>query len=133
MTLAKSFANYLQNLGIATLGQDLIIGRAPSSTETRDDIWWILSNGGGPLKKNQTGESMKAYSILVYRRGRNYRLIDEQLQSLEEELNCDACTTLEGFDTIDIEAVVFPTDDDLDSSERKVGLLQVTITTYKEC
>lgn len=133
MTLSKSFALYLQGLGIATLGQDLIIGRAPSSKEVADDLWWILSNGGGPLSKNQTGEMRKQYSILVYRRGKNYREIDEQLSQLEEDLNCDRCTQLEGFDTIDIEATAFPTDDDLDSEDRKVGLLQVTVTTYKEC
>jgi hypothetical protein len=83
MTLTKSFANYLQSQGIATLGQDLFIGRAPSSNETQDDVWWILTNGGAVLRKNQTGEARKSYSIIVYRRGRNYRVVDEALHELE--------------------------------------------------
>lgn len=133
MTIVSALGKYLQDNSIATLGQDLILGRAPTSKETSDDLWWIINTGGGTLSKNQTGESRKQYTALVYRRGRNYRIIDEQLLTLEEQLNCDRCTQLEGFDTIDIEATIFPTDDDLDSEDRKVGLLQVTITTYKEC
>jgi hypothetical protein len=133
MTLTKALALYIQSLGMATLGQDLIIGRAPTSKETADDLWWIIATGGGTLQKNQTGESRKQYTCLVYRRGRNYRTIDEQLLTLEEQLNCDGCTQLDGFDTIDIEATIFPSNDDLDSVERMVGLLQVTVTTYKEC
>lgn len=133
MTITSSLASYLQTLGIATLGQDLIIGRAPSVKETQDDIWWILSSGGGIVQKNQTGEARKSYTALIYRRGRNYREIDDELQQLEEDLNCDGCTQLDGFETIDIEATTFPTDDDLDSADRKVGLIQVTVTTYKEC
>lgn len=133
MTLVAALGQYLQDNSIATLGQDLILGRAPTSSETSDDLWWIINTGGGTLSKNQTGESRKQYTALVYRRGRNYRTIDEQLLTLEEQLNCDGCTQLEGFDTLDIEATIFPTDDDLDSEDRKVGLLQVTITTYKEC
>lgn len=133
MTLTQALGQYLQNLGIATLGQDLIIGRAPTVKETSDDLWWLLSNGGTILKKNKTGESLKAYAFLLFRRGRNYRVIEEEMLQLEENLNCDGCTQLEGFDTIDIETSSFPLDDDLDSEDRKVGLLQVTITTYKEC
>lgn len=133
MTIVSSLANYLQSQGVATLGQDLIINRAPSSKEVVDDLWWIISNGGGPIQKNQTGEVRKSYTALIYRRGKNYRQIDEQMSQLEEDLNCDRCTQLEGFDTIDIEATAFPLNDDLDSEDRMVGLLQVTITTYKEC
>ncbi len=133
MTITKAIGNYLEDLGVATLGQDLIIGRAPTSRETADDLWWIIGNGGGIIGKNATGEQRKSYTALVYRRGRNYREVDEQLQQLEEDLNCDRCTQLDGFDTIDIECTILSSDDDLDAEERKVGLLQVTITTYKEC
>lgn len=133
MTLAQSLGQYIENLGLATLGQDLIIGRAPSSKEVTDDLWWMISNGDGTVKKNKTGEYMKAFQFLVYRRSRNYRQIDEDMQSLQESLDCDGCTQLDGFDTVDMEASLFPTDDDLDSEDRKVGLLQVNIRIYKEC
>lgn len=134
MNLVQAFATYLDNdLGIATLGQDLFIGRAPSSNEVSDDIWWVLSNGGGPIKKNDTGESMKSYQVEVYYRHTNDKIIEDSMFQLEEALNCDGCTQLTGFDTIDIEATTFPIDDDFDSEDRRVGLLQATILIYKEC
>lgn len=133
MNICESFAQYMDDLGIATPGQDIIIGGAPSSNKSPDDLWWILMNGGAPLKKNSTGESLKSYQILVYRRGRNVKVVQDALFSLEETLNCDRCTQLDGYDTVDIEVTAFPIDNDLDSEDRKVGLLQVTVTTYKEC
>lgn len=133
MNIVEAFAEYLQTLGIATLGQDLLIGRAPSSTERSDNEWWLISNGGSPIKKNKTGESMKNYQFEIYYRNRDYKTVDDEMLHLEELLNCDGCTQLTGFDTVDIEATVFPTDDDLDSEDRKVGLLQANITIYKEC
>lgn len=133
MNIAQAFGTYLDDLGIATLGQDLIIGRAPNSNEVTDNLWWILSQGGSPISKNASGESMKRYSIYIYCRNVDYKTIEDALYSLEETINCDGCTQLTGFDTIDLEASVFPIDNDLDSEDRKVGLLQVNITTYKEC
>lgn len=131
--IAQSFANYLQGLGIATLGQDLWIGEAPNSNEVPDNIWWILAFGGSPIRKNGTGEATKQYQIQVFARNTNPRVIASAMSQLEEDLNCDGCSQLDGFDTIDIEATVFPIDQDIDSEDRKVGLLQATLTTYKEC
>lgn len=141
MNLSQAFATYLQSLSIATIGQDLFIGRAPSTmenladgvTKVPDNIWWIITNGGSPIKKNQTGESLKSYQVQIYCRNTNPRQMLIDLYTLEEDLNCDGCSQLSGVDTVDIEATVFPIDDDLDSEERKVGLLQVNLTTYKEC
>lgn len=134
MNLLDSFAKYLQNdLGIATLGQNLFIGEAPSSNNAQDSLWWVINSGGAPILKNQTGESRKAYQVQVFYRDRNYKSITDAMFALEEQLNCDGCTQLEGFDTIDIEATTFPIDQDLDSEDRKIGMLQATITTYKEC
>lgn len=133
MTVAQSLAAYMQVLGVGTLGQDIFIGKAPSSNEVPDTIWWLIENGGAPVRRNKTGESMKSYQVLVYKRDRDYRQIQEDLFSLEEDLNCSGCVELDGFDAVDIEVNSFPIDDDLDSEDRKIGLLQVTITTYKEC
>lgn len=73
---------------------------------------------------------MKQYLISVYMRSLDASLVYDQLQALEESLNSDGCTSLNGYDTIDIEATTFPTDQDLDNEDRTVGLLQATITTY---
>ena len=133
MNLAESFAEYLETLGIGTLGQNIFIGQAPSSNRVSDSIWWIVANGGSPISKNSTGESLKSYQISVYYRNRDYKEIYNSLSSLEEDINCNGCANLNDYDTINIEANTFPIDNDLDDEDRKVGLLQINLTTYKEC
>ena len=133
MSLVSAFATYLQGVTGTTLGQTLFIGEAPSSQKVADAIWWIVENGGGVIQKNATGEARKSYQFNVFYRSRNYEAIKTAMYDLEEDLNCDNCSQISGYDTIDIEATTFPIDNDLDSEDRKVGLLQVTITTYKEC
>jgi hypothetical protein len=46
MNLSESFADYLETLSGATLGQDLFIGNAPSSNKVQDTIYWIVATGG---------------------------------------------------------------------------------------
>lgn len=133
MSLVSAFATYLQSVTGTTLGQTLFIGEAPSSKKVVDAIWWIVENGGGVIQKNATGEATKSYQFNVFFRSRDYEAIKDAMYELEEDLNCDNCSQISGYDTIDIEATTFPIDNDLDSEDRKVGLLQVTITTYKEC
>lgn len=134
MNVAESFATYLQDvLSIATLGQDLYIGFAPSSKKTTDDLWWIVATGGNKDVELQSGESMKTYFIEIFFRSRDYRTVYDNLHSLEEQLNCDGCTQLTGFDTVDINASVLSIDTDLDNEDRKVGLLQANLITHKEC
>lgn len=132
MNIAESLAKFIENNGFATLGQDLFIGGAPSSNQVID-CWWIVNDGGSPLSKNSSGEMMKTYSLSIFRRDQDYKTILDSMFQLEEQLNCDRCSQLESFDTVDIEASVFPVDNDLDNEGRKIGLLQATITTYKEC
>lgn len=135
MNIAESFADFLQNnLGIATLGQDLFIGNAPSSKKIPlDHIWWIKVTGGNPDTKLQSGEVMKTYFIEVSHRSRGYKTVYDDLHALEETLNCEDCVQLDGFTTIDVSAAVLTIDQDIDSEDRKVGLLQANIITYKEC
>lgn len=133
MSLVASLASYLQSFTGTTLGQTLFIGEAPSSNKVADAIWWIVENGGGVIQKNSTGEALKSYQFNIFYRSRDYEAIKTAMYSLEEDLNCDNCSQISGYDTIDIEATTFPIDNDLDSEDRKIGLLQTTITTYKEC
>jgi hypothetical protein len=133
MSLVDSLAGYLTGVTKSTLGQTLFIGEAPSSKKVVNDIWWIVDNGGSIITKNATGEATKSYQFNIFFRSRDYELVKTNLATLEEDLNCDGCSQLSGYDTIDIEATSFPIDQDLDGEDRKIGLLQVTITTYKEC
>lgn len=133
MTIARSFVTFLETLGLGTFEVDIFIGDAPSSQNVPDSIWWLIVNGGSPELKASTGELVKNYQIQIYYRNRNYQTVYDNMFTLEEQLNCDGCTQLDGFETIDIEATTFPVDNDLDVEDRKVGLLQANIRTYKTC
>lgn len=128
MTITRSFVAYMESLSLGTLDDTIFIGAAP--LDAPDSIFWIINNGGTPLRTNQTGEKRKRYILSIYYRARSAAEVDETLQSLEETINIGQCTQLQDFDTIDIEASSFASDQDLDNEDRTVGLLQITITTY---
>lgn len=131
MTILDSFAEYLDNLGIATLGQDLFIGEAPSSKQVSDSIWWIIDTGGNNLINLSTGEQVKNHRISIYHRGTNYQTVKDNIHDAEELINSDGCTQLNGYETLDIELASFPIDNDIDAEDRKIGLLQINLKTYK--
>ncbi len=127
MNIAESFVTYMEGLGLGTLGTDIFIAGAPKSAPA--SCWWVVLNGGIPLKTD-TGEVQKEYSLNVYYRSNSQSGVYDQLNNFEIEVNKAHCTQLTGFDTIDMSAITFPTDQDLDNEDRTVGLTQVTITTY---
>ena len=131
MNLAESFSAYLATIVGATSGQTLFIGDAPSSNQVADSIWWIKTSGGS-RQRLRSGESVKQYAIEVYYRSTDYQTVYDEIHDLEEALNSAECPVLSGYTVIDVEAFTFPIDLDLDSEDRKVGLLQVNITTHKE-
>lgn len=131
MNLIEAFANYLEVLGIATIGQDLFIGKAPNSLKVADSVWWVRENGGSPIQKNSTGEFTKEYTFDIFYRNTNYKSVSDAIFNLNTTLDADSCAQLQGFDIIDIRTTTYPVDDDLDTERRKVGLLQVSLTIYK--
>jgi hypothetical protein len=133
MNIIEAFVEYLETLGVGTFGQNIFIAEAPSSNKVPAAIYWVTDNGGQPLVKNFTGEQIKQYTFFIYRRDRNYKLVKDALYNLEEQISCSGCFQLTGFETIEIEVISFPIDNDLDSEDRKVGLLQVNIKTHKSC
>lgn len=133
MTLAQTFAEYLENLGYGIFEQDIFIGLAPSSNKVPDAIFWIIATGGSITSETTTGERMKQYTVDIFYRDTNYQTVYETLESLEHELNCTGCVELEDIDVVDISATNFMVDEDLDSEDRKVGLLQLTLTVFASC
>lgn len=133
MNVVRAFADYLQSAGVATLGQDLFISRAPSSNKATDRIFWLKAGGGPVLRKSVNGSTRKNYVIEIYHRGVNTEGIHETLQELGEDLTCAGCVTLAGYDVVEVATNGPWTDQDLDNEERTVGLLQATITIHKEC
>lgn len=132
MNIAESLATWLEGQSIATIGSDMFIGQAPSSNKVPDSIYWLEASGGDSLRKLKTNGKMKSYLVEIRYRNRNYQSVYDRMHTLEELLNSGVCTQLTGFETVEIEAATFPIDDDLDSEDRKVGMLQATITTFKE-
>lgn len=128
MTIAKSFVEYMEDQLLGVFGTDIFIGSVPLNAQ--DDCYWIVSSGGNPVNENQTGEMLKQYNLNVYFRSLDAEKVDTNMQALEELINADLCTQLNGFDTMDLKATAFPSDQDIDNEERTVGLLQVTVQTY---
>ena len=132
-TISEAFIEYLESQNIATFGTDLFLNQVPSSNETQDSVYWIITSGGGPIRSLRTGEKLKQYYISVYYRSRSNKDVERKLFALEELLNCTECVQLTGFDVVSVSAEQFPSDRDLDNEERRVGFLQATIRVYKTC
>jgi len=132
VNIAESFGTYLASLTSSTLGQDLFIGQAPSSNKAPDSYWLISTSGGSKTLKAQTSEFVELHQIEVRYKHRDYKTVYNTIQDLLDDLNSNPCTQLSGYDTIEIEATTYPIDDDLDSEDRKVGLLIVSLKIYKE-
>lgn len=133
MNVVRAFAEYLQGIGVATLGQDLFISRAPSSNNVPPRIFWVKAAGGTSLPRMVNGSSQKTSVIELNHRDVRTEGVYDTLQSLGDDLTCAGCLTLEGYQVTDVSVEGPWTDQDLDDEERDVGLLQITITIYKEC
>jgi hypothetical protein len=132
MNLATAFVDYLETLSLGTFGDNIFIGLAPSSNLVPDAIFWIVASGG-TATRNASGGTMSEYTVDIYYRDTSYETVYDTLNDLQENLNCDSCVELDGFDTIDISAFSYPIDQDLDNEDRKVGLLQATVRAYADC
>lgn len=131
MNVTAQFVRLMDTeFSLGTPGQDIFIGGVPKRAPDR--CWWVTSGGGSVEQKLRTGETFKNYVADVYYRSDSDRDVYEKLQAFEEQINSAGCLQLDGYNTIDLEAILFPTDQDLDSEDRTVGLLQVRIRTYKE-
>lgn len=128
MNIIEALAEYMVSVGYGTaLNTDVFIGGAPAEPST---LYWLTGGGGGVLGKNVSGEKTKTYQVQIFYRNTDAEAVYNNLQALEIELNKSNCAQLQGFDTIEIEATIFPTDQDLDLEERTVGTVQVSIKTY---
>ena len=132
MTITQAFIQWLEAQGVATFGQDLYLRRVPDSKKTPSSIYWVIPNGGFPLGKNKTGEMLKLYTFVVNFRSTSAREVEEKLFALEELVNCENCLQLDGFEVVDVEASIFPSDSDIDDEDRETGFIQVNIQTYKQ-
>lgn len=129
--LAEAFVAFLAAATGATFGENIFIGDAPSSDQAPDALWWVNAFGGSGLTKLPTGETLRPYTVEVRYRNKSNKAVYDALYDLEDGIN-STTFDLTGFDVYDVSTLSFPTDEDLDGEDRKVGLLQVRITIYKE-
>lgn len=127
MNIARDLAQFLEDNGFGVFGTDLFIGGAPVKVST---CYWITSAGGTNKQKNVTNNKLKNYTLSIFYRNTDAETVYENMQALEELINSDACTQLDNYDTIEMETILFPADQDIDVQDRTVGLLEVTITTH---
>lgn len=133
MTIAQSFVDFLESKGYGTFGQNIFLYRVPNSLKTETDLFWVIPSGGMKTSTNRTGEAIKSYQFLIYFRSNSARRVDEVLSQMEEMLNCSACVELQEFELVSIGATQFPTDQDIDSENRMVGMISVQLEVYKGC
>lgn len=133
MTVFESFIQFLENKGCGVFGQNIYAYRVPNSLKTPTELYWLIPSGGTPVNRLATGQSVKLYQILIYFRSNSAKRVDEVLNELEKLLNCSECVELEGFELMGIQATQFPTDQDLDSENRMVGMIQCQLQVYTSC
>jgi hypothetical protein len=126
MTILQSFKLYMESLGYT----DIYIGGLPVGEDVANNQWGIVASGGNNIIKAQTGEKMKQYLISAYFRSNKAELVDETMFLFETQINEGNCDQLEDFDTIEMEALSFPSDQDLDSEDSTVALCEVAINVY---
>lgn len=130
MTVAQALLKWLEDNGFGTRGTDLFIGSIPKE-KNRINGWWIVGGGGTPNIRAETGEKGKQYIFSVFYRNTDSSDVDEKLQLLEETANNKECHELEGYETLDMEATGFQSDQDLDAEDRTVGVVEITVTIYQ--
>lgn len=129
-TVSESFIAWLESKSIAIFGTNLYLNQVPD--EAPDRCFWVLTSGGTPIQKLQSGEKVKQYFCSVYMRSMSGKEIERELFKLEQLVNKSGCLQLQGFETIEVEANQFPSDADFDNEERRIGMLQANIKIYKK-
>jgi len=133
MSLVETFRDWCVT-NATTIGSDqAFVSRAPSSNRTNDAIWWFRAAGGSQTGRTIDGRSLSQKVIEIYYRNADALTVADKLDLLASEITCHGCLELDGYVVISVEATGPFTDQDLDSEERTVGLLQITIEVYEDC
>lgn len=128
-TVSEAFVEWLQDNGYGVFGQNLFLGQVPQ--DAPDAVFWVITSGGSPIQKLPSGGAVKQYFISLYYRDDREVNIERTLFAIEELLNCSSCINLTGLQVYDVQSSQFPTDQDIDKEERRIGFLQANIKIYK--
>ena len=131
MNIAESFAHYIQDLGIATLGQDLFIGEAPAGNRPHDAVWWIVASGGSP-EGTDFNRWKRCHFFDIYYRDRSSKSLFDNFEKLRDCMYQNTCKQLDCYDVVDLEITNEITDNDRDLEGRHFAIMSVKITLF-EC
>lgn len=128
MSIVRDFVTFMEDYSLGVFGDDIFVGGVPLNAP--DSAWWVTSSGGNSAIKSVDGGKVKEYRLNVYYRGIGEDNVYSTLQDFEDLINTGACYEIGAYETVEVEATVFPVDQDLDIEERSVGLVEVTIRVY---
>lgn len=126
-TVTKSFKDWMVDSGYGVFGENIFINQF--NTEP-DRAFRILTSGGAPTQFMYTGGAIKQYTIDLTMRSNFAEDIEDTLFMMETEINKQKCLRLEGFEIISVQVTQFPVDSDIDSEDRFVGQLSITVELY---
>ena len=133
MTISESFVKMLENKGYGVFGQNIFLYRVPNSLKTPTELFYIIPSGGNAVEIYPSGARVKSYQFLVYFRSNSAKRVDKVLNEMEKDLSCSGCVQFEGYEMVGINTSLYPADQDADSENRMVGMIQVQIEVYKTC
>lgn len=133
MTIIQAFVDFLRDKGYGIPGQNIYLYRVPNSLKTEPELLWVIPSGGVPIRKNRTGELIKAYNFNIFYRSRSAEKVNKVMSDLENMINCSNCVKLKDFELVDISTTQMNVSQDLDSEDRMVGNLSVQLEVYKGC
>lgn len=128
MSVAEAYRDWMETNGIATSGQDLYLSKAPIGSTA----YWITASGGSTGERYPNGGGTVNTAISVYYRDPDPKKVYDNLEALRDETECAGCLDLEGYTVISIYTTGPFADQDLDSEDRTVGLLEVTLQLKKK-
>ncbi len=133
MTYLDSFADYLQNLGVATRGQDLFIGEAPRQTtdNLETGYWWIVAAGGASVGTTYNQWRRELF-INVFYRDRDPKCVYEKFEELRTKIYEAGCPELAGYRTVNIDVSSELIDSDVDTEDNKVGVMVIRLAVMSK-
>lgn len=133
MTPLDSFIKWMEDTFSLTFAQDLYTGEAPSSLDNENPVTWVVMNGGGNEMKFLTGETHEIWGFDIRHRNVSFEDAQSFAHELVRKLNCSSCVEFDGYDIIELVANSTPVDNDRDSEDRKVVLIQASAVINKNC
>lgn len=128
--IVEAFRDWMETESLATPGQDLFISKAPTGTTA----YWLVASGGNTGVRYPNGGGITDTTISVYYRDPEPKNVYDNLEALRDSVECAGCLELEGYTVVSIYTTGPFADQDLDSEDRTVGLLEITLSLKKkEC